>query len=39
MIGPPYDMPFGRMAALRDTLGATFMVTEPLSQQQPDRSG
>jgi uncharacterized protein len=36
---PPYDTPYGRMAALADPAGATFMVVQDTSGNQPDRSG
>jgi predicted enzyme related to lactoylglutathione lyase len=35
---PPYDTPYGRMAALADQAGATFCIIQDTSGNQPDRS-
>jgi predicted enzyme related to lactoylglutathione lyase len=39
VLAPPFDTPYGQMAALTDPAGAAFWVTDPGATEQPDRSG
>jgi predicted enzyme related to lactoylglutathione lyase len=39
VLAPPFDSPYGRMAGLVDPGGASFMVVQDTSGNQPDRSG
>jgi predicted enzyme related to lactoylglutathione lyase len=39
VLAPPFETPYGQMAALGDPAGATFWVTDPGASEQPDRTG
>jgi uncharacterized protein len=39
VLAPPFQTPYGQMAALTDPAGAVFWVSDPGATEQPDRSG
>jgi predicted enzyme related to lactoylglutathione lyase len=39
VLAPPFETPYGQMAALTDPAGATFWISDPGATEQPDRSG
>ena len=39
LLAPPFETPYGLMAALTDPAGAVFWVSDPGATEQPDRSG
>lgn len=39
VLAPPFDTPFGRMAAVGDPAGAAFWIMDPTATEQPDRAG
>jgi predicted enzyme related to lactoylglutathione lyase len=39
VLAPPFETPYGRLAALADPGGATFWVIQTDGSNQPDRSG
>jgi predicted enzyme related to lactoylglutathione lyase len=39
VLAPPFETPYGHMAAVTDPAGAVFWISDPGATEQPDRSG
>jgi predicted enzyme related to lactoylglutathione lyase len=39
VLAPPFDTPFGQMAAVSDPAGAAFLIVDTAATPQPDRAG